>query len=105
MVNITGGTFHQSPIGIGNAVNQSVMFNIDDDSEVIEYLCKLLSQHNLNAAEGGKKAVVELVGIAKTGDLGKAKPVFQRLFGATKEATKRLAWGVLTAFVSKQLGI
>lgn len=104
-VHISGGTFHQSPIGIANALNQSVNFNIDNDSEVIEYLSKLLSEQAPDAGEAGKKEVVELVTISKTGDLGKAKSVFQHLFGAAKETTKQLAWGVLTTYVSKQLGM
>ncbi len=104
-VHISGGTFHQSPIGIGSTVNQAVNFNISNDSEVIEYLAKLLALHDPSSGEEGGRDVVELVNTAKTGDLGKAKPIFQRLFGAAKETTKQLAWGVITAYVSKQLGL
>ena len=104
-VNISGGTFHQSPIGIGSTVNQAVNFNISDDSEVIEYLAKLLALHDPSSGEDGKKAVVELVNTAKTGDLGRAKPIFQRLYGGAKETIRQLAWGVITAYVSKQLGL
>jgi len=104
-VHISGGNFHQSPIGIGSTVSQAVNFNISNDSEVIEYLAKLLSLHDPSSGEKGKRDVVELVNTAKTGDLGKAKPIFQRLFGAAKETTKQLAWGVITAYVSKQLGL
>jgi hypothetical protein len=103
-VHISGGTFHQSPIGIGSMVNQAVNFNIDNDSEVIEYLAKLRALHDPSFGENGRKDVVELVTTAKTGDLGKAKPIFQRVFGAAKEATKQLAWGVITAYVSNNLG-
>ncbi len=106
-LHISGGNFHQSPIGIGNAVNQAVSsnFNIDNDSEVIEYLAKLLALYDPSAREEGKRDVVELVNTAKTGDLGKAKPIFQRLFGGAKETIKQVAWGVVTAYVSKQLGL
>ena len=106
-VNISGGTFHQSPISIGGTVNQSVNFNLDLDnnSEVIEYLYKLLSQHDAAAGESGKRGVAELVNTAKTGDLGKVKPVFQRLYGAAKETIKQLAWGVITAYVTHKLGL
>jgi hypothetical protein len=104
-VHISGGTFHQSPIGIGSTVNQAVNFNISSDSEVIEYLAKLLALHEPSSGEEGKKQVVELVNTAKTGDLGKAKPIFQRLYGGAKETIKQLAWGVITAYVSKQLGL
>jgi hypothetical protein len=58
-----------------------VNFNIDNDSKVIEYLAKLLALENPSAGEG-KRAVEELVNTAKTGDLGKAKPVFQPVLGA-----------------------
>jgi hypothetical protein len=104
-VHISGGNFHQSPIGIGNTVNQAVSFNIDNDSEVIEYLAKLLALHDPSSGKEGKRDVVELVNTAKTGDLGKAKPIFQRLFGGARETIKQLAWGVITAYVSKQLGL
>lgn len=104
-VNISGGNFHHSPIGIGSTVNQAVKFDIGNDSEVIEYLGKLLALHDPSTGEEGKRQVVELVNTAKTGDLGKAKPIFQRVFGAAKEATKQLAWGVITAYVTKHLGL
>jgi hypothetical protein len=104
-VHISGGHFHHSPIGIGDTVNQAVNFNISNDSEVVEYLAKLLALHDPSTGEEGKKQVVELVNVAKSGDLGKAKPIFQRLFGAAKETVKQMAWGVITAYVSKQLGL
>lgn len=104
-VHISGGTFHQSPIGIGSNVNQAVTFNIDNDSEVIKYLAKLRALHDTSFGEEGRNDVTELVNTAKTGDLGKAKPIFQRVFGAATEATKQVAWGVITAYVSKQLGL
>ncbi len=102
---ISDSTFYQSPIGIGGAVNQSTSFKMDNESDVIEYLFKLLSQHGLASGEQGKKGVAELVNTAKTGDLGKAKPIFQRLFAGAKENVKQLAWAVITAYVSKQLGL
>lgn len=102
-VNISGGYFHHSPIGVGSHVNQAVSFNISDDSEVIEYLGKLLASHD--PSEEGKKQVRELVNTAKTGDLGTVKPIFQHLYGGAKETIKQLAWGVITAYVSKQLGM
>ena len=104
-VHISGGTFHQSPIGIGSAVDQAVHFNISNDSEVIEYLAKLLALHDPSSCEESKRAVTELVNTAKTGDLGKAKPIFQRLYGGAKETIKQAAWGVITAYVSKQRGL
>jgi len=104
-VHISGGNFHQSPIGIGSTVNQAVNFNLSNDSEVVEYLAKLLALHDPSSGEEGKRDVVELVNTAKTGDLGKAKPIFQRLYGGAKETIKQLAWGVITAYVSKQLGL
>jgi len=104
-VHISGGNFHQSPIGIGSMVDQAVNFNISDDSEVVEYLAKLLALHDPSSGDEGRKQVVELVNTAKTGDLGKANPIFQRLYGGAKEGIKQVAWGVITAYVSKQLGL
>jgi hypothetical protein len=104
-VHISGGNFHQSPIGIGNTVNQAANFNIDNDSEVIEYLAKLLALYAPSSGEESKKGVVELVNTAKIGDLGKAKPIFQRLFGPVQETVKQVAWGVITAYTSKKLGL
>lgn len=104
-VHISGGNFHQSPIGIGSTVNQAVSFNIDNDSEVIEYLSKLLALEDTSFDEAGKRNVLELVDTAKTGDLGKVKSLFQRLFGAAKETVKQVAWGVITAYASKKLGL
>jgi hypothetical protein len=104
-VHISGGTFHQSPIGVGGTVNQAVNFNIDNDAEVIEYLAKLRALHDPTLGEESRRDVTALVNTAKTGDLGKAKPIFQRVFGVATEATKQVAWGVITAYVSKQLGL
>jgi hypothetical protein len=80
-VHISGGTFHQSPIGIGSTVNQAVNFNIDNDAEVIDYLAKLRNLHDPSIGEEGRREVTELINTAKSGDLGKAKPIFQRVFG------------------------
>jgi len=102
-VHISGGNFHQSPIGVGSTVNQSI--NFSNDSEVIEHLAELLASHDPSSGDKGKRDVIELVNTAKTGDLRKAKPIFERLFGGAKETVKQLAWGVITAYVSKQLGI
>jgi len=103
-VHISGGTFHQSPIGVGTTVSQTVSFNLDNDSEVIEHLAKLLSQSGSSSEQDGRDVAV-IVNTAKAGDLAKVKPLFQRLFGGAKETVKQLAWGVLTAYVSKQLGL
>jgi hypothetical protein len=103
-VHISGGNFHHSPIGIGGTVNQALNFNISNDSEVVEYLAKLLALYDPSSGDEGKRDLVELVTIAKTGDLGKAKPLFQRLYGGAEETIKQVAWGVITAYVSKQLG-
>jgi hypothetical protein len=104
-VHISGGTFHQSPIGIGSTVNQAVNFNIDNDAEVIDYLAKLCTLHDASFGQEGRRGITELVTTAKTGDLAKTKPIFQRVFGVATEATEQVAWGVITAYVSKQLGL
>jgi len=81
-----------------------VSLNLDSDSEVIEHLANLLSQRGSSPEQNGKDVAL-MVNTAKTGDLAKVKPLFQRLFGGAKETVKQLAWGVLTAYVSKQLGL
>lgn len=104
-VHISGGVFNQSPIGVGATVSQAVNFNIDNDSEVIEYLAKLIALEDPSSGEDGRCGVVELVQTAQTGDLARTMPVFQRLFGAARETVKRLAWSVITAYVTKKLGL
>jgi hypothetical protein len=104
-LHISGGTFHQSPIGFGNAVSQNVTFNIDSDSEIAESLLKLLSPQDAPSVEIARKNVVELVSTAKTGNLGEAKPIFVRLFEGAKDEIKQLAWSLITAYTTKQLGL
>jgi hypothetical protein len=104
-VHISGGTFHQSPIGVGTTVNQPVSFNLDNDPEVIEQLCKLLAQHDPAAGDDAKRDVINLVTVAKAGDLAKVKPLFERLFGTAKDAIKQIALGVITAYVTHQMGL
>lgn len=104
-VKIYGGTFNQSPIAVGANVSQETSFDITDDGELAKSLLALLDQRQvLHSAEPGE-TVSALVATAKTGDLGKAKPIFQKLFGAATETVKQIAWGLLTAYVTKQLGI
>jgi hypothetical protein len=93
-VHISGGTFHNSPLAVGENINQTTTINVQNDAEVINYLFGLLGQQNPSAGESGKTEVVALVDAAKAGDVPRAKPIFQRLYGAATEAVKGLAWAV-----------
>lgn len=104
-VHISGGTFHHSAIRIGRNVDQTLYSQINNESEVIERLAQLLAEQELSTAEKHHAEIVELVNTAKTGDLEKAKPIFPCVFGPAQETLKQAAWGVLTTYVSKQLGL
>jgi hypothetical protein len=105
-VHISGGNFHQSPIGVGGSVNQSLnSIDISSDAAVEKQLADLLQQHTGNCTVDDKQTIIELVNTAKTGDLVKVKPLFQRLFGTVKEGITQTAWGVITAYINAYLGL
>jgi hypothetical protein len=99
------GNFHNSPVAIGDTVNQATTINIENDSEVIEYLAKLHSEHDPASGEKERSEIVDLVDSAKAGDTPKARFIFQRLFGAAKEATKGLGWAVIAEILKAQIGL
>jgi hypothetical protein len=101
-VHISGGNFHNSPLAIGENINQTTTINVQNDAEVINYLSGLLAQHDPSAGESGKTEVVALVNAAKAGDVPRAKPIFQRLYGAATEAVKGLAWAVIAEIIKSQ---
>ena len=104
-VNISGGTFHHSPIGVGEQVTQSVNVNVDNQTEITEYLLQLLTRTGTSPDDATKHEVMQLVEATTKGDLPTAKPLFQRLFGEAAESIRQVAWGVVSAIIAKQLGI
>ncbi len=104
-VHISGGTFHQSQIGIGEQVTQIQKVDVENDAEVIERLLQLLSSSGAIVGQSIKSEVAQLVEITHRGNTAEVKPVFQKLFGALTESTKQVAWGILTAIITKQMGL
>lgn len=105
VVTITGGTFHQSPVGVGQTVTQSLNFDVGDQDKSVNYLMDLLNKSNTTVDASAKADVTQMVQSATDGDMAAAKHIFQRLFGAAEEAIKQLAYGVLTAIITKQMGL
>lgn len=105
VVTITGGNFHQSPVGVGQTVTQSLNFDVGDQDKSVNYLLDLLSKSNVAVDASAKADVTQMVQSATDGNMAAAKPIFQRLFGAAEEAVKQLAYGVLTAIITKQMGL
>jgi hypothetical protein len=101
-VHISGGNFHNSALAIGENINQTTTINAQNDAEVIRYLTSLLGELGSAGGENGKKEVAELVDAAKAGDVPRAKPIFQRLYGAATEAVKGLAWAVIAEIIKSQ---
>ncbi|MGU3468831.1 hypothetical protein ACLBXO_28705 [Methylobacterium sp. C33D] len=105
VVTITGSTFHQSPVGVGQTVTQSLNFDVGDQNKSVNYLMDLLSKGSIAVDASAKADVTQMVQSATDGNMAAAKPIFQRLFGAAEEAVKQLAYGVLTAIITKQMGL
>lgn len=103
-VHISGGTFHHSPIGVGDRVTQSVNVNVENQSEAVEALLQLLARTSVTIDDAAKGDVEQLVEMTGSGNLAGAKPIFQKLFGGAVEGVKQVAWGVVSTIVAKQLG-
>jgi len=103
-VHISGSTFVQSPVGVGNTVSQSLTLNFDRTEEVVAYLVELAQSNGENADEA-KPLARELVGAANCGDMARGRSLFQKLFGAASDAVRQIAWGVVSALIAKQMGI
>jgi hypothetical protein len=102
-VHISGGTFHQSQIGIGEQVTQVQRVEVQNDG-VIERLSQLLLQTGALVDDTARAEIGQLVEVAHQGNGGAAKIIFQKLFGFGSETVKRAAWGVVTALITKALG-
>ncbi|WP_175889760.1 MULTISPECIES: hypothetical protein [Burkholderia] len=104
-VHISGGTFNQSPIGIGDNVHQQLSVDIGNDSETISHLLDLLARSGQPVDDSARAHVAEMVSNANAGNLAAVKPLFQRFFGTAVDGVKQVAWGVLTAIITKQMGM
>jgi hypothetical protein len=104
-VHISGGTFNQSPIGIGDNVHQQLSVDIDNDSDTVRYLVDLLARSGQPVDDSARADVTEMVNNANAGNLAAVKPLFQRFFGTAVDGVKQIAWGVLTAIITKQMGM
>lgn len=104
-VNITGGHFYQSPIGVGGQVSQQLHFDVTNQNDTVNYLVELLSNEGRPPDAETKSQIIDMVAKANAGDIAAAKPLYQRVFGAISEPAKDIASGVLTAIVTKSLGL
>ena len=102
-VHISGGTFHQSQIGIGEQVTQVQRVDVENDGEVSERLTQLFVTTGADAYETSKAEIERLVQVARQGNGGEAKPIFQKLFSLASETVKQTAWGIVTAIITKAL--
>jgi hypothetical protein len=104
-VHISGGTFHQSPIGIGGQVTQIQEINVENDVELIGHLTQLYLSAGLRLDEASKAEMARLVHLTRQGDIKEVKPIFQRLFGLASEGVRQTAWGLLAAMIAKAVGM
>lgn len=104
-VHISGSTFHNSPVGVGGQITQSVNVNVENQPEVVEYLLRVFASGGMAVNEGARQGVEELVEVARRGELDRAKPIFQRLFGEATDGAKQVAWGVIATIVAKYFGL
>ena len=104
-LHISGGNFYQSPIGVGGQLSQSINFDVSSEADSAKYLAELLAQAGRPVDDATKADLESMVGSANSGDMAAAKPVFQRVFGMVAEPVKQLAYGVLTAIITKQMGM
>lgn len=103
-VHISGGTFHNSPVGIGDGISQTVSVNVENQAEVVEYLLGLLARGGVTVDEGARRDVQALIEVTGKGNLAGAKPIFGRLFGEATDGVKQVAWGVVSTIAAKFLG-
>ncbi|NIF55568.1 hypothetical protein [Burkholderia sp. Ax-1724] len=104
-VHISGGTFNQSQIGIGNDVNQHLSVDVSNDDAVVNHLLDLLKRSGQPVDEAARSDITEMVSRANTGDLVTVKPLFQRFFGTAVDGVKQVAWNVIAAIITKQIGM
>lgn len=104
-VQISGSHFYQSQIGIGDQVAQSMSASASNETEAIDRLIQLLSKTGVSINEATKQEIALMVSLSNQGNITKAKPIFQKLFGAAEDGVKQIAWGFLTAVITKHMGL
>lgn len=104
-VHISGGNFYQSPIGVGGQVSQNINFDVTNEADSVKYLAELLAQAGRPVDGATNADLNDMVRAANSGNMAAAKPIFQRVFGMVSEPVKQLAYGVLTAILTKQMGL
>jgi len=104
-VQITGSTFVNSPLGVGTDIHQSSTFDVSNEDEAFARLLSLAGDASEREGQELEDDVRELVEAAKAGDLAKAKPLYQRLFGFAVNGIQQVAWGVVSTLVSAHMGI
>ena len=104
-VHISGGSFYNSPVGVGGQVSQNINFDVSNEADSVKYLAELLAKTGQFVTDSTRADLVDMVKAANTGNMTAAKPIFQRVFGLVVEPIKQLAYGVLTAIITKQMGM
>lgn len=104
-VNISGGSFNNSPIGVGAHVKQTLNIDVGDENQTVSYLTELLSKNGNKIDASATSEIRQMVQAAGAGNMAAATPIFQKLFGATGDAIKGIAYGVLSAIIAHQLGM
>jgi hypothetical protein len=104
-IHISGGNFHQSQIALGEQVTQQQRIENISDADVVESLVQLLVKSGTPVSEAVKDEIRHLVTMTNNGQLDEAKPLLQKLFGFAGETVKQAAWGILTALLTKAMGL
>jgi hypothetical protein len=72
---------------------------------VIERLTQLFMTTGTPIDGASKAEITRLVKVTHEGDFKETKSMFQRLFGLASETVKQTAWGILTAIITKAVGL
>ena len=102
-VNITGGQFYQSPIGVGGQVSQQLHFDVGNQNDTAQYLIELLSKEGQPANAETKDQIIDMVAKANAGDMAEVKPLYQRVFGAMGGPAKEVVTAVISEIVKNSL--
>jgi|GEM_PF-647139 len=104
-IHISGGNFHQSPIAVGEQVTLQQRNENLNDAEIVADLARLLSDSGVQVDNASREDLKRLVATAQQGNLTETRPIFQKIFGLATETVKQAAWGILTAVITKQMGL
>lgn len=104
-INISGGNFHQSQIAAGEKIAQQQRNKNVDAPDALERLIALLAENGVRADDAIRADLNRLVNMAEEGNLKEGRALFQKVFGFATEAVKQTAWGILTALLTKAMGL